>query len=301
MNAMLLRVMLLLTGVLILSACGQRPSKNLEVNLDELDNGVLQISTETMNEIIQNIPSANEAAALINTLEVPFSTQYLADPEILSASSTSFDMAYSLGAFHADLGYLIMYEKTEPALDLLSHISRLADALQIGPFIDFDAIERLATSDSGLDSLLLLSNDSFNNMKDHLRETGRSNLSALMIAGVWMEGLYLTTQVARQYSNDDLKSMIGQQKLILNDLLLILYNYQNEELIAGYIEDLETLKTAFNEVQIIYRVGEPQAIERDDKLIVVQSESSQLTMSDDTLQKIIDLTEQVRNAKMNKG
>jgi len=296
---MLKHSLLLLIAIFLMAACGQRPSENLEVNLDDVDVGELQISSETMNDIIQNIASPIEVAALISALNVPYSTHYLSDPESLSTNTTSFEMAFSLGALSADLGYLNMYEKTGTAVNYLSSINRLADALQIGQFFDFTTIKRLATSSSDLDSLMFISVNSFNNMDDYLRDTDRSNLSALMITGVWVEGLYLATQVAVQNSNEDLKSMIGEQKLILNDLLLILNNYSKEEAIANYITDLKVIKGIYDNVKITYEVGEPQTIEKDGMLMVVQSESSHVTMSDETLQKIIEVTEQVRNMHMN--
>ncbi|MCK5135662.1 MAG: hypothetical protein KAR19_07740 [Bacteroidales bacterium] len=290
---------LLLVVLLFLAACGQRPSENLEVNMNDVEVGELQISSETMNDIIQNIASPIEVAALISSMNIPFSTSYLADPDNLSTNTTSFEMAYSLGALSADLGYLNIYEKTGTAVNYLSSINRLADALQIGQFFDFATIKRLATTSSNLDSLMFISINSFNNMDDYLRETDRSNLSALMIAGVWMEGLFLATQVAVQNSNEELKSMIGEQKLILNDLLLILNNYKNEEVIQGYIDDFETIKKIYDDVKITYEVGEPQAIEKDGMLMVIQSESSHVMMSDDTLQRIIQVTQEIRNLHMN--
>lgn len=289
----------MLVTMLFFAACNQRPSENLEVNMDDAEVGELQISSETMNDIIQNIASPIEVAALINSLNIPFSTSYLADPDNLSTSTTSFEMAYSLGALSADLGYLNMYEKTGTAVNYLSSINRLADALQIGQFFDFSTIKRLATTSYDLDSLMFISINSFNNMDDYLRETERSNLSALMIAGVWMEGLFLATQVAAQNSNEDLKSMIGEQKLILNDLLLILNNYNNEEVIQGYIDDLEMIKSIYDDVKITYEVGEPQTIEKDGMLMVVQSETSHVIMSEDALEKIIEVTKQIRNLHMN--
>jgi hypothetical protein len=296
---MLKHSLLLLIAIFLLAACGQRPSENLEVNMDDVDTGELQISSETMNDIIQNLASPIEVAALISALNVPYSTHYLADPESVSANTTSFEMAFSLGALSADLGYLNMYEKTGTAVNFLSSINRLADALQIGQFFDFATIKRLATSSSDLDSLMFISVNSFNNMDDYLRETDRSNLSALMISGVWIEGLYLATQVAKENSNEELKSMIGEQKLILNDLLLILNNYSNENAMARYINDLETIKAIYDNVKITYEVGEPQTIEKDGMLMVIQSESSHVTMSDETLQEIIAIIEQVRNMHMN--
>jgi regulator of RNase E activity RraB len=204
-----------------------------------------------------------------------------------------------LGALSADLGYLNMYEKTGTAVNLLSSINRLADALQIGQFFDFTTIKRLATTNSDLDSLLFISMNSFNNMDDYLRETDRSNLSALMIAGVWMEGTYLATQVALQTDNEDLKTMIGEQKLILNNLLAVLNNYNNEPAIASYIADLETIKAIYDEVKITYEVGEPETIEKDGMLMVVQSETSHVEMSDELLQRIIDTTQEIRNKQLN--
>ena len=296
---MIKNIFLFVIAALVLAACGQRPSENLEVDMDDLEVGELQISSETMSDIIQNIASPIEVAAMISSMNIPFSTAYLADPDKLSTNTTSFEMAYSLGALSADLGYLNMYEKTGTAVNYLSSINRLADALQIGQFFDFATIKRLATTSSDLDSLMFISINSFNNMDDYLRETDRSNLSALMIAGVWMEGLYLATQVAVQNSNEDLKSMIGEQKIILNDLLLVLKHYKNESIIAGYIEDLQLIKAAYADVKITYEVGEPETIEKDGMLMVVQSETSHVLMSDETLQLIITTTEEIRNRQMN--
>ncbi len=298
---MIKKLSLFVITALLFAACGQRPSENLEVDMEDVTAGELQISSETMSDIIQNIASPIEVAAVISSLNIPFSTSYLSDPEKLSTNTTSFEMAYSLGALSADLGYLNMYEKAGTAVNYLSSINRLADALQIGQFFDFATIKRLATSSSDIDSLMFISIHSFNNMDDYLRETDRSNLSALMIAGVWMEGLYLATQVATQNSNEDLKSMIGEQKIILNDLLLVLDHYKKETIIAAYIKDLEMIKQAYADVKITYEVGEPETMEKDGMLMVVQSETSHVLvlMSDETLKHIIATTLEIRNRQLN--
>jgi hypothetical protein len=296
---MIKKLSLFVITALLFAACGQRPSENLEVDMEDMTAGELQISSETMSDIIQNIASPIEVAALISSLNIPFSTSYLSDPEKLSTNTTSFEMAFSLGALSADLGYLNMYEKTGTAVNYLSSINRLADALQIGQFFDFATIKRLATTSSDIDSLMFISIHSFNNMDDYLRETDRSNLSALMISGVWMEGLYLATQVATQNSNEDLKSMIGEQKIILNDLLLVLDHYKKETIIAAYIKDLQMIKQAYADVKITYEVGEPETMEKDGMLMVVQSETSHVLMSDETLKHIIATTLEIRNRQLN--
>ncbi len=299
MTTMINKLFTALTALLLLVACGQKPAENLQVNTDDVEVGTLQISAETMDDIISNIASPIEAASLISSLNIPFSTSYLADPDKLSLNTTSTETAFTLGVLSADLGYLNMYAKTGGAINHLSSINRLADALQIGQFFDFNTIKRLATTSSDLDSLLFISINSFNNMDNYLRESNRSKLSALMIAGVWLEGLYISTQVALENKNEKLRSMIGEQKLILNDLLLVLDRYSNETAIQAYVADLKIIKEAFDNVKIYYEVGEPQTIEKDGMLMVVQSESSHVDLTDDTLQQIILVTEMVRNLHVN--
>ena len=69
---MIKNLSLFVIAALLLAACGQRNSQNLEVDMEEAEVGELQISSETMNEIIQNIASPIEVAALINSMNVPF-------------------------------------------------------------------------------------------------------------------------------------------------------------------------------------------------------------------------------------
>lgn len=280
-------------------SCVQRNADKLSGDTDEFEPEKLEVSREAMDEIIQNIASPIEVAILISNLDIPFSSEYLAIPENLTSVNSSYDMAFSLGALSADLGYLNIYRKTGSAVTHLTAISQLADALEVGQFFDFPTLMRLATSDGNLDSLLFISINSFNRMDEYLQETHRSDLNVLMVSGIWIEGLYLATQVAKISEDEELKTMIGEQKLILNDLLLVLENYGSETKIADLIDDFQEIKSLYDQVKITYEIGEPRAVEIDGMMMVVQSESSKVAISDETLLKIIDLTENIRNKHLN--
>jgi len=66
-------------------------------------------------------------------------------------------------------------------------------------------------------------------MDKYLRSDNRSELSTLMVTGVWIEGLYLATQVAKSSPHPQLAERIGEQKIIMGDLMLILENYKNDK------------------------------------------------------------------------
>lgn len=285
--------------VLFLVSCGNRKKEDLSVSNVEPDFDELLVSQEAMEEVIENIASPIEVAALLSDLQIPFSISYLSEPDKMSNYSTSFEMAYNLGALSSDLGYLNMYNKTGTAINYLSTINKLTEALEIGQFFDFVKMKRLATSENSLDSLLFVSMNSFNQMDDYLRQTDRSNLSTLMVAGVWLEGLHLATQVYKKSEVEDIRNVIGEQKEILNDLLIIMNKYKNDAGFPLLIEDYMKIKKHFDAVKISYEIGEPQTIEVDGMVMVIQDESSTIEMSEETLSRIINVTEEIRNKHLN--
>ena len=288
---------ILLIIALFISACGQRTSEN--INLDDVEIAKLQISAETMRAIIQDIASPLEVSTLINSLDIPFSATSLPNPENLSTELDPLEQAYRLGMFYTDLGYIHMYEKTDIGEDFLTSIDQLTTSLHINQYFDLATIKRLAARSSSMDSLMYVSVNSFNQMGNSLRESNHGDQSALMVTGAWLEGLYLATQATLRADNEHLRNMIGDQKLILNDLLLVLNFYNTDSLMTNYITDLEKIMNLYDEVEIISAVGEPEAVEKDGMLELVQSETSQLKMSDEVLGKITETTAQVRNARLN--
>ena len=262
----------------------------------ELAPGEIQITEEAMEDIIQNISSPIEMAALIKDLGLPFSSNNLSDVDEVDIYATSFKMAYTLGMLGADLGYLNVYEKTGSSVTYLTAINKLADGLKVSQFFDFNTIKRLATSNTNIDSLIFMSVHSFNQMDEHLRLTDRSNLSALMVAGVWMEGMYQVTQVSKNQDNQELSEYIGEQKIILSNILFILKNYESDDQFSSLIRDYEDLKTSFEKVIISYELSDPEPVEQEDgMLMIIQQETSIVDISDEVLSEIIDKTKTIRD------
>lgn len=255
----------------------------------------IEVTEEALVDIVANIASPVEMAALMNRLGVPFSKEYLASTRSVNALNTNFQMAYKLGIFGADLGYLNMYEKASSAVEYISTIKTLADGLGVGQFFDYTTLKRLATNNQNLDSLMFLSVHSYNEIDTYLRDTHRSYLSSLMITGLWIEGLFLATQVASEYPHPDISERIGEQKIILNDLLNVLNLYKENPSFNELIQDFETLNVEFEKISITYEMGEPEIIEKNGKLIFIQNEKSIVEISEEQLNGIIEETKKVRN------
>jgi len=255
-----------------------------------------QLSAETLDDIVRNISSPVEIAALLQKMNVPFSADYLASTRDVDRLSSNFDKALKLGIYGADLGYLNMYERTGNSVDVLQSVKKLADGIMVGQYFDFETIKRLSVSKSNLDSLLYLSIQSFNQIDEYLRENQRGHLSALMIAGAWIEAQYFATQVVKDYPDELLKNRIGEQKTILNDIIMLLAPFckmsTDYTALCNYMEQL---REKYRDVTITYTPGEPETVEVDGRLTVIQNEESNVEMTDQQLLEIIELTQTIRN------
>ena len=255
-----------------------------------------KLSQEAIDDIVENISSPVEIAMLLQALEVPFLAQHLASTRNAENLSTSFLKAIRLGIYGADLGYLNIYDKTSSSIDNLATINRLADDLRVGQFFDFETLKRLAVNRNNLDSLLYMSVHSYNLIDTYLRENNRGYLSALMITGVWIEAQYLACKVVIDYPHEELKNRIGEQKIILNDLLMLLAPYrESSEDYNRLYSDFERIKEAYKPVSITYTPGEPETVNQDGRLILIQKEESLIEMTDDQLSEIVRVTTEVRN------
>jgi len=255
-----------------------------------------KLSEEAIADIVQNIASPVEIAAIMQSMEIPFSAEYLAPTQGADRLSTNFQKAVMLGIYGADLGYLNIYEKTGNSVEVLSTIKRLADGLRVGQYFEFETLKRLSLSKSNLDSLLFLSVNSYNLIDRYLRDKDRGSISALMIAGVWIEGQYFATQVAVNNRDEVLRDRIGEQKIILGDLLMLLRPYSTS---SGEYQSLfsmiEGISKKYADVRVSYRLGEPETAEVDGRLVMVQHEESIVEMSDAQLADIAEMSKEVRN------
>jgi len=290
-------VALVLHGFTSCSTCSRSNSDGFVIP-DSMgaDDGELIVDSSVMEEMVGNISSPIEMASLVKSLEIPFSQRYLATTRNVSNYHTSYEKAFNLGIFGTDLGYLNMYGRTSMVLDYITAMKTLADGINVGQFFDFNTLKRLATNNQNVDSLVYISQTSFNRMDKYLQRNNRGNLSALMVAGVWVEGLYLSAQFLKERPNEKrLAESIGEQKVILDQLIIILNNYKREPYIADLAAELTTIKNIYDGIRITYEVGEPKAVEVDGMLTIVQTETSTVHYTEEQMQRLIVQSEIVRN------
>ncbi len=297
MKSVMTRSLLFIAIVFVFFAwsCGENGNEQIDVPDHNGFEQMEEIDTGPIDRIIESFSSSIEMAAVIEDMEVPYSKNYIVPADAANNYDSNFKKAIGLGMFSSDLGYLNVYHKTNSIVEYLTEIKRLSDALDIDQFFDFQTLKRLATNSENLDSLMFLSVDSYNKMSQHLRETRRSDLSALMVTGVWVEGLFLACKVHNFKPTTELRDRIGGQKTILPDVLNILNFFKKKPHFTKLIKEFDILKEAYEGVLITVEEGITKEEVIDGIPTVIQGDSTVIDITDEQLLEISDLTIKIRN------
>jgi len=295
-------ILLIVSFSLGFQACnGSSDSDSLddEIAMDLRIVAAKDVPEMPLNNLIQTIPSPIEMASLIKKTGGEFNQNLLNSTDHIHKYNTSLQQAFNIGIYSADLGYINIYEKTFSAMEYIGAIKSLSDEIKVGQFFDFETLKNLAASSKNVDSLLYISINSFNKMDEYLRKQKRGELSVLIVSGAWLEGLHIACQVAKTNPNEQMNERIGEQKIVLNNILLTLYLYKKNDYFVRLAEDFQKLKTIYDGVTITYMDAEPGTKEVNGQLVIVDNSTSKINMTKQQLNEIISTVNTIRNKLVN--
>ncbi len=296
---MVMRILAAGLIVTMLTACssGKKPDEQAFLNsLDSAKSQEPSIDEEVISSILQQIPSPLEISVLLKQSGTKYNSSMLNPAENLSKYNSNFKKALNLGIYGTDLGYTNIYEQNQDGIKYLSTIKSLADGLNIGQFFDIETIGRLASNSKNMDSLLLITTQNFNTINHYLQTQSRANLSVLLLTGGWLEAMHITCQVtANNPKNKDLKETIGAQKIILEQIVLLLTFYKGDENMASLLKDLESLKAAFDKINITYTYKESTMQVVNGVAVIKDNSTTTIDITDQDIAAIKDLTNTLRN------
>lgn len=297
-------LLMALVGVALLPGCSQCSRSGIDADFDIPDSLAKKapvVQEGVIGEMVENISSPVETAALIKRLKVPFDKDLMIPTKAASNFNTNFQKALGLGLYGTDLGYLNMYEKTSEVLSYISVVKDLADGIQVGQFFDFASLKRLATNNESLDSLIVISQQSYNGIDKYLRETNRSSLSIVIVAGVWTEGMYLASRVAQQTKSSQMTETVADQKIVIATLLPLLRMYEQDPNIKDLADKIESLKDLYDQVKITYEKGEPEMKEENGQITFVQKDKQFIEASPELMDEIMGRIISMRNEMISKN
>jgi hypothetical protein len=282
--------------LVLLSACGGKPAKDVLEEVDSVQTEGPSISKEVIAGILQAIPSPLEISMLLKESGKKYNAGYLNSADNRSKYNSNYKKALNLGIYGTDLGYTNIYEQNQDGVKYMEAIKDMADGLNIGQFFDIETVGRLATNSKNLDSLLLITTQNFNSINNYLQTQNRANLSVLLLTGGWLEALHITCEVSNSNpGNKELQETIGEQKVILENIMLLLSFYkESDQNMASLLKDMEELKKAFDKVIITYTYKESTFEIVDGVMVIKDNSSSTIQISPEDINNIKTIADNIR-------
>lgn len=292
-----MRIVIIGLLLALFAACGSKKTDE-QAFLEGLDSAKTEgpsISEEVIGSILQQIPSPLEISMLLKEAGKKYNAGFLNPADNTSKYNSNYKKALNLGVYGTDLGYTNIYEKNQDGVKYMASIKELADGLSIGQFFDIETIGRLATNSKNLDSLLLITTQNFNTINHYLQTQGRANLSVLFLTGGWLEALHITCETAAANPSQQLKETIGEQKIILENIRLLISFYEKtDQNMASLLIDIDELKAAYDKVNITYTYKESTFEIVDGVMVIKDNSTSTINITDEDLANIRSIVSKIR-------
>ena len=252
-----------------------------------------QARLENAQNIFYSIPSPVEMATLLNRAGADYNYTYLNDVEKVNSYADAGDQALNLGVYGADLSYTSIFNETNESMLYMKAAQILSDKLDVSAAIDDRLAERIETNIEYKDSMMVLISEVYWNLDNYLKNSGRDNISALIISGGWLEGLYLTTRLLETAPDDrNVQEKIAEQKFGLDNLVSLLEQYGEDEMLAPTLDGLKELESIYEQVTITRTPGE-NSIDAETGVMVIGG-SNEIVIDAEVLQQIKTKIEEIR-------
>ena len=202
-----------------------------------------------------------------------------------------------MGIYGADLNYATVFNQTTETMLYLQCARTLGNELGMEQVFDEETIDRNEWNLELKDSMQVIITDIFWEMNSYLEEEDRESISTLIIVGGWIEGVYLSTQLARIAPNNQvLKLRIAEQKYSLTNLIGLLHSYEEDDISQDVLEELQELDVIFKKITEVKTAGENH---KDENGVTIIGGSIKLGMNDDILEEITAKVVEIRTDIIN--
>jgi hypothetical protein len=274
-----------------LASCGSSSKDEKDKNSDEFNEANDNLKQQ-IEDVVYNIPSPSEIPYLLQATGAEFNESLVNPRTKVDQYVTRTDKeALNLGVYAADIGYLSSYDKTQEAIDYLTACKTLADNLGLIGTFDAEVIQKFEENISNKDSLTHLLDKTIKRTESYLNDDNRNKLSSLVIAGSFIEGLYISTGLIKSYPKNILPAdkrnlvltpimrIVLEQRKSVSDLLKMLAAVDQTDPVTQIITELKSLEKAYAALNI-----EEQ----------IKNNRADLVLTDKNLEEITNIVERLR-------
>ncbi|MEO7989216.1 MAG: hypothetical protein ABI663_06715 [Chryseolinea sp.] len=280
--------------VFTLTSCGSS-SSDKDKNAKEFSEADQSLKQQ-IEEVVYNIPSPSEIPYLLQATGAEFNQSLLSDRSKVDQYAARTDKAaLNLGVYAADIGYLASYDKSQEAIDYLGSCKTLADNLNIIGSFDVEVLKKFEANISNKDSLTHLLDQTIHKTEAFLKDDNRNKLSSLIVAGSFIEGLYISTGVVKSYPKNILAD--DKRNLVLTPLMRVILEQKKsvaellKMLTASGVEQTDPVTAIVTELTNLEKAYVALNIEEQ-----IKNNRAALVLTDKNLEEITKTVEKLRKS-----
>lgn len=285
-------IALTLTGIAFTS-CGDKDSKT-----DEIEGGdSVKVETNVntpVSETFFQVPSPGEMLTFIKMVggDKNKNISFLNSPDNQKNYNDSKSKAINFGIYSCDLSYCSIFAIGSEALKYFKTVKVMGDQIGVATAISPDILKRLESNVGTPDSLAVITDDVYFSSFEALEDSKQGPTLACVVAGGWLESLYIATQLAKYDANSPVIERLADQKYTLENLIEFLKKHESDANVASVKTDFEGLLAEYNKL-----TEKDAAGGKDSKgKATIIGGGKQLVMTEDIYKAIVAKVKSLRNS-----
>jgi hypothetical protein len=238
--------MIMVIAVALISCQGGKSGKTDQSSADSLNKEEI---AKNVKEVIYPLPAPYEISKMLNNIGAKFSASTLNPSDKAEKYFTEKNKAVNLGVYAADLGYCAIYDKKQETQLYMQAVKSLIDDL--GITVDYSRMlsDEFKEKVSNKDTLVQVITNTIYNTYGFLSQKSNPDLAVMMVSGMWVELMYISTHISEDtYNNPEMVKIIASQKDALNKLLEQLNGRNSNPDIKDLESKLQILKPIYEKV-----------------------------------------------------
>ena len=276
-------------------SCGQNST---DVSETHDDSTVIDVNNQVVSaeNVFIYIPSPIQTAELLKQAGAKYDAELLNDPANFSRYTSTAAMALNMGVYGSDLAFAGIFNQHAEITQYMDCTRKMADGLHVMAAFSDDRKLRLENNINNRDSVLNIITDSYWDCDAMLHDNDQSHASALMIAGGWIEGLYLACRVAESTNSNEIRIRIVEQRSSLDKLIILLDKQQHND-VAPVSAQLKELKLIFDKIPQQSDGALKESKDPNSGISVIEAENPTEPRSLNSLEfkQILDKVTEIRN------
>ncbi|HJZ41362.1 MAG TPA: hypothetical protein VJ203_13430 [Bacteroidales bacterium] len=241
-------LVVIVIAVLSLVACkgGNKTADADRLAADSLNKELL---ASDIKEVLYPLPTPFEMTKMLNDIGAKYTAKNLNSTANIEKYYTEQNKAVNLGIYGADLAYASTYQQQQDIQTYMGAIKTLAD--QLGVTYDYTMLLSDEYKDklNNKDSLANIVTNTIYDTYQYLDQKSNPDLAVNMITGMWVELMYIATNISEDsYNFTGMVDIISKQKASYDKVMDLLASRNTNPDIKNLETKLQALKPAFDKV-----------------------------------------------------